>query len=329
MDAYTPTSTSFLYGIAAVFAGILVIGFAVTRIKVLSLARSAAWLLFLAGFLLSLLLSHSQPPGVRMLAICGALLFSMKAVVLVETRFTEGLLLRILPWLGFSTLWFGMNPRIFSSLGSKPLSGALPLMAKGSVRVLIGIFFLFLARTMMARGLSPYLASLAALPGLSLILHFGIFNILAGLWRLCGVPCESLFQAPLLSTSLSEFWGRRWNLAFSEMTRIAVYSPLSPRWGKNPAAWAAFMFSGLLHEFAISLPVRAGYGLPFSYFVMHGFLLQVERILSKKGYAIDRRPWVGRLWTLFWIVLPLPLLFHPPFLKGVIWPILGLGSGHE
>jgi alginate O-acetyltransferase complex protein AlgI len=32
--------------------------------------------------------------------------------------------------------------------------------------------------------------------------------------------------------------------------------------------------------------------------------------------------WRGRLWTVFWLVLPLPLLFHRPFLAGVVWPLL-------
>jgi len=36
--------------------------------------------------------------------------------------------------------------------------------------------------------------------------------------------------------------------------------------------------------------------------------------------------WFGRLWTLSWLTLPLPLLFHRPFLAGVIWPLLGIGQ---
>jgi hypothetical protein len=35
-----------------------------------------------------------------------------------------------------------------------------------------------------------------------------------GAWRLAGVDRRPLFLAPLRSTSLAEFWGRRWNLAF-------------------------------------------------------------------------------------------------------------------
>src|SRR5262249_57909948 len=115
-------------------------------------------------------------------------------------------------------------------------------------------------------------ALLLALPGVSLVLHFGIINVLAGLWRQAGVDCRPLFRAPLLATNLGEFWGRRWNLGFSEMTAVGVYRPLLGPLGKSGATVAAFLFSGLLHELAISLPVKAGFGLPLLYFAVHGSL---------------------------------------------------------
>jgi hypothetical protein len=43
------------------------------------------------------------------------------------------------------------------------------------------------------------------------------------------------------------------------------------------------------------------------------------------GQAHDRPvAWVGRAWALAWLVLPLPILFHRPFLAGVLWPLLGI-----
>ena len=70
-----------------------------------------------------------------------------------------------------------------------------------------------------------------------------------------------------------EFWGRRWNAAFSEMTAIAIYQPLVRVAGRGPALAASFLGSGLLHELAISVPVRAGYGLPMAYFMLQGVLM--------------------------------------------------------
>ena len=94
---------------------------------------------------------------------------------------------------------------------------------------------------------------------------------------------------------------------------------LAPR---RAALAATFLFSGLVHELAISVPVRAGYGLPMTYFILQGLLVLFETTLHHAGFPINRRPWLGRLWVWFWIVAPLPILFHRPFLAGVVWPLI-------
>ena len=106
------------------------------------------------------------------------------------------------------------------------------------------------------------------------------------------------------------------------MTAIAVYRPLAGRLGTSRALLASFAFSGLLHEMAISLPVRAGFGLPFAYFALHGALVRIERELARHGHPMRCR--LGRVWTFVWLVAPLPILFHRPFLAGVVWPIAGI-----
>ncbi|MGZ8781078.1 MAG: hypothetical protein ACXW31_14245 [Thermoanaerobaculia bacterium] len=55
------------------------------------------------------------------------------------------------------------------------------------------------------------------------------------------------------------------------------------------------------------------FGMPTLYFLLHGVLVGLER----------RFPCLAsRAWTLFWLVAPLPILFHPPFLRGVVWPLV-------
>jgi alginate O-acetyltransferase complex protein AlgI len=246
----------------------------------------------------------------------------LKAVVSVEERIGGGVSLSPVRWLAFAAAWPGMRPSLFAGLGSRSLPGGLRLMASGAVRLAAGAFLFLAARYAWAEG-HAILATALVLPGLSLLLHFGIFNILAGAWRLLGARCDALFRAPLRSRSLTEFWGRRWNLAFSEMTALGIYRPLEPRVGRPSAMAAAFLVSGLLHEIAISLPVNRGYGLPLSYFALHGLLRLAEQGLERAGHPIYRHAWIGRAWTIFWLVLPLPILFHRPFLAGVVWPLLG------
>jgi alginate O-acetyltransferase complex protein AlgI len=257
-----------------------------------------------------------------MLGILGALLYGMKAVVAVEEGAATGVRLSPARWLAFAALWPGMRPGLFAHLGTRRLPGGWRLVRHGLGRLALGAVLLLAARRAWAEGFT-FAATALALPALSLALHFGIFNLLAGAWRLAGARCDPLFRAPLRSLSLTEFWGRRWNLAFSEMTALAVYRPLAPRVGRSAATVAAFLGSGLLHEIAISLPVHRGYGLPLSYFALQGLLMLAERALERAGHPVSRYAWAGRGWTIFWLLAPLPILFHRPFLAGIVWPLLG------
>ncbi|MEZ0372134.1 MAG: MBOAT family protein [Candidatus Sericytochromatia bacterium] len=320
MKGYWPLEPLTLGGIAALLAVIVLASFALSRTR----QRLAAWALVFAALVAMDNLTAAAPAGLRMLAICSALLYALKGITGVEARLAGEASLPPLAWFCYGVFWPGMLPSLFATLGAPALPGAGQLMRKGALRLGLGLMLIFAARGAWELSGSYLAVSCLLLPGLSLCLHFGLFNLVAGFWRLFGVPCDSLFQAPLLSRHLSEFWGKRWNLAFTEMTRLTVYQPLLPAWGKPRAALAGFLFSGSLHELAISVPVRAGYGLPISYFVLHGLLLIYERRRYRQGRPIDAHPVLGRIWTVFWLVLPMPVLFHPPFLAGVVWPIVGL-----
>jgi hypothetical protein len=325
MSAYLPADPRAVWLGAALLALTLGLGFAISRLPSPQPARAAAWSLVLLALLAAERLTASEPAGFRMLGILGTVLFSLKAVVSVEEWIATGVMLSPLRWLAFAAAWPGMRPSLFAGLGTRSLPGSLRLMKSGLLRLAAGALLLLAARRAWTEG-SALLATALALPGLSLLLHFGIFNLLAGVWRRLGARCDALFRAPLRSRSLTEFWGRRWNLAFSEMTALGIYRPLEPRVGRSAATFAAFLVSGLLHEIAISLPVHRGFGLPLSYFALHGLLRLAEQRLERAGHPISRHAWLGRTWTLFWLILPLPLLFHRPFLAGVVWPLLGGGS---
>jgi alginate O-acetyltransferase complex protein AlgI len=324
LSAYLPASAAVVASLAALLVLTLATGLGISLMRRRPMARAAAWALVLASVAVAERVSAREPAGFRMLALIGTLLYAMKAVVSVDGMDPGRPPLSAWRWLAFAALWPGMRPLPFARAGDPPLPGAGALIRRGVARLVLGLALVLAARFAWTRTASRLLATALALPGLSFILHFGIFNVVAGAWRYLGVDVHALFRAPLLSRSLAEFWGRRWNLAFSEMTATGVYRPLSAVAGKRVALLAAFVFSGLLHELAISLPVLAGFGLPLLYFAIHGALMLAERALERAGRPIDRRAAVGRAWTAFWLVAPLPVLFHRPFLRGVVWPILGI-----
>ena len=335
MSVYQPGDLLDLWLVVAVFAGTVLTGFAITRIRAAAWARLAAWVLIVSAAVGVERLCAREPAGFRMLAVIGALLLGMKAIVSVESRRAGQPPLSAVRWLAFACGWPGMRPALFTTLGGPPLAGAGRLVVSGIKRVALGVALVVLARLIWRHSV-PWLpavgtgivATLPLLLGLSLIIHFGVFDVLAGGWRLAGVDCRPLFRTPLRSRNLTEFWGRRWNLAFSEMAAVAIYRPLVGRLGKGGATAAAFLYSGLVHELAISVPVMAGFGLPFFYFVLHGGLVLLERRLERAGRPIDRVGRVGMLWAFAWLAVPLPMLFHPYFLAGVVWPLMGCSSCH-
>jgi hypothetical protein len=331
VNGYTPRDPVTLLLVGGVLIATLISGLMISRAQPRWTNRLLAWIVTVGATSAVERLCRDEPAGIRMLAIVGTLLYGMKAVVTVEMR-AEGMpVVSAWKWLCFAALWPGMRPAPFAELGRKAQTGGWKLVGRGSLLGIIGLIFTFLSwlvwhrgRPLLSDDAACILATVLLLPGLSLMLHFGIFNSLTGLWRLLGVDARPLFRAPLAARSLENFWSRRWNLAFSEMTAIGIYRPLANKIGRKAATGVAFFASGVLHELAISLPVLAGFGLPLSYFLLQGSLVLGERNMERVGRSVSKWGWWSRLWVLGWLALPLPILFHRPFLRGVVWPLIGL-----
>jgi alginate O-acetyltransferase complex protein AlgI len=314
-----------LWVVAALATALLVVltaGYTIARRMPATIARTLAWATLVLGTLGIERLVADEPAGLRMVALVTFALLVMKVIVVIEESARGMAPLSFGAWLGFTGAWLGMEPRLFAAANPGALDGARTLLRRGTTHGVVGTALVVLAQIAWTSTHSRLLATMALLPGLSLLVHFGVCNLLAGAWRLRGVACEALFRAPLRSQNLGEFWARRWNLAFSQMTAIAVYRPLAHRLGRGPALMAGFGLSGILHEMAISVPVRAGFGLPLAYFMLHGGLVLIERKLARVGHPLCG--WPGRAWAIFWVVAPLPILFHRPFLAGVVWPLVGI-----
>jgi alginate O-acetyltransferase complex protein AlgI len=139
--------------------------------------------------------------------------------------------------------------------------------------------------------------------------------VLKGLLRRAGFPVRTLFTNVLAAEGLGDFWSRRWNVGYSQMMQRVVGRPVGSVAGANAGVMAVFIGSGLLHELAITLPVRSGFGLPTLYFIIHGGLTILE---GKMGRQFGRVP------TLLAVVLPIGLLFPPAFQNEVIARCLGV-----
>lgn len=308
---------------AALNLGIVLVGYRLIKTKRVAIG----WLVLIAAVAAIHFIFLNLGPVLRMLALIATTFTAMKVIAVTESYQNKPLTLTFSQWLAFATGWAGMRAEPFETLGQNPLPNAWPMIRFGISRVIAGLLLIALTYLVVTLSINPdvryFLVTALLLIAMSLILHFGLLNISAGIWRLKGVNAYSLFREPAKSLNLTELWGKRWNIAFSEMTAIAIYRPVRNKYGNGAGLILAFAFSGLLHELALSLPVKTGYGLPMLYFIIQGIMVLTEKVLTRRFPRFLQNKISAHVWVFFWIVLPMPLLFHTAFIKEIVWPLAG------
>lgn len=285
-----------------VLAGIAA-GLLLAKMESVPLRRALGWIMVGALLLAAHFAMQAQPPFLRMVGLCCVLLAGMKGLVYAEWAGAETL---TLPRYGvFSFLWFGMDPGTFR-IRKTGLTWKRDI-ALGAILTSMGLLGCWFVWFMGWRQI------LVMFVPLSLAFHFGILRILKGSLRLAGFPVRTLFPNPLAAKGIADFWGRRWNVGYSQMLQRIVGRPVEATLGKSAGVMAVFVASGLLHEIAITLPVRAGYGLPTLYFTFHGLLVLLEGKWN--------RP-LGKIPALLAVAVPLAWLFPPDFQSEVIAPCI-------
>jgi D-alanyl-lipoteichoic acid acyltransferase DltB (MBOAT superfamily) len=153
------------------------------------------------------------------------------------------------------------------------------------------------------------------------LLHFGSFHLIALFWQAMGIAAEPIMSKPILSKTLSEFWGKRWNLGFRQLAHEFIFRPLYKRTGVAVAGLLVFVVSGLIHDLVISLPARGGYGLPTAYFIVQGLGVTLERSALGRKLGLQKGT-AGWIFMLVVTAAPAFWLFHPPFVLRVILPFM-------
>lgn len=223
---------------------------------------------------------------------------------------------------GYLLAWPGLDANAF--LQPHPLPREmrpLPLEWTGAAfKFLVGIT-VFWGGSRLISEEQELLLGWVGMVGLILLLHFGSFHLLSCAWRAIGVDARPLMNYPLASVSVSEFWGRRWNTAFRDLTHRFLFRPLTVKVGPRWALVVGFVFSGLIHDLVISVPAVGGYGWPTLFFAIQVPALLVER--SRFGQAMGLgQGWRSWLFTMTVLVLPVYGLFHPPFVRNIMVPFM-------
>jgi alginate O-acetyltransferase complex protein AlgI len=257
------------------------------------------------------------PAWVFMWAMAFALYYGCKWLTWWQNRNIKTNLAR---HLGYLLLWPGMDAKAFLQSADKTLTPRSKEWMVATATALFGaaVVWVISRRVPVTQEI---LRGWVGWIGLGLMLNFGTFRLLSLAWRAAGVNAEPLMRAPVLATSLGEFWGMRWNSAFNRLVHGLVFRPLHRKVGIAAATMLAFFASGVVHDLVISVPARGGYSLPTLYFLIQGGGLLLER--SGVGRTLGlRRGATGWLFTMAVTAGPAFWLFHPAFVMRVILPFL-------
>lgn len=222
--------------------------------------------------------------------------------------------------LGYIFAWVGMDAVSFLNTKSRVPKPERKEWVSALLKTFLGGMILWL----LPKQFYPQhilVAGYIGLAGLIIMVFFGFFHLISLVWRENGLNARPLMNSPLLASSLSDFWSNRWNLAFRDLDRVFIFRPAVRRAGFTIATIAAFLFSGLLHDLAISLPAEAGYGLPTLYFLMQagGVLIQKSGLGNGAGLNGGFKGW---LFALVFVLFPAVLLFHPPAVENIVVPFM-------
>jgi alginate O-acetyltransferase complex protein AlgI len=222
--------------------------------------------------------------------------------------------------LAYLLAWPGMDADTFLDPRVQPDRPRLKEWLWATTKTVLGIVLIWvIARRIPAE--QSLLRGWIGLFGLIFLLHFGSFHLLALFWQMNGVNAAPIMSSPILSKTLSEFWGKRWNLGFRQLAHEFIFTPLQRHTGASVAGLLVFVASGLIHDLVISVPARGGYGLPTGYFIVQGLGVMFERSTAARRLGLQKGL-PTRIFTLIVTAAPAFWLFHPPFVHRVIIPFM-------
>ncbi|CAN5726747.1 hypothetical protein BH11VER1_BH11VER1_21630 [soil metagenome] len=256
---------------------------------------------------------NSLPPWMVMWLWAGALFLGGKLAMLILHRpWQQAPLWRVL---AYTFLWPGMDTRPWVARRCAENQTPLTPVTAALLKMLLGTLLLWIVAPHLAM---PLAHGWVGMIGLIFLLHFGSFHLLAIFWQRTGIPVVPIMQNPIAATTLTDFWGRRWNRAFRDLVYPLLFHPLARRLPPHAAIWITYLISGLAHELVISVPAQGGYGLPTLY-----FLLQAFGIVMEKRFPL-KYPVTGWLRTHAFTTAPAFILFHPLFVERVMIPFFNL-----
>ena len=194
-------------------------------------------------------------------------------------------------------------------------SGARPELRPGLLATALGALGITLVSlhvaVIEAESFAPALRWLVRQGAGLLACYLGVEGALRAfefVFRCLGLRPPVLHDHPIVSLSLAEFWGRRWNRVVGHWLFSTFYRPFARAGHAASGVAAAFLGSAALHLYFTWAAIGFGWSLVMASF----FVLQVPLLLleTRLGQARWPRLW-RRAWTVGCLVLTAPLFVEP------------------
>lgn len=127
-------------------------------------------------------------------------------------------------------------------------------------------------------------------------------------YGIAGIVTPQMHRAPILSRSIGEFWGERWNRPVHEWLWRHCFKPTARQSSPIFGVAAVFAASTMIHVWTVFF----GAGLKMALLAATFFVLQGVLLITE--HALRVREWPGvaaRAWTVICILGPSPLFVEP------------------
>ncbi|CAF0977235.1 unnamed protein product [Rotaria sordida] len=120
---------------------------------------------------------------------------------------------------------------------------------------------------------------------------------------------ESFTNFPIFSTSLREFWGRRYNRIMHTIFKESIFEPIRLEFSSSTiGALTTFIINGLLHVHIVlgSFDDKSSLFPTFMFFLLHGIACSIETKMK-----IQLPKYVGWIITFIFLLITSPLVVKP------------------
>lgn len=137
----------------------------------------------------------------------------------------------------------------------------------------------------------------------------GAADVVSGLQMVVsGHGCAETFVLPPLARSPGDFWGRRWNLVFRNVSHRVLFQRIARSRGVFAAGAAVFLWSIVAHEYLVVATLGYTRGDMALFFGLQGVMtLLLSRI--RRGQPWPTLVAVGAHWA--WMIATAPVFFLP------------------